>query len=251
MIGRLAGKRIVITGGVTNIGREAVRLFMAEGARVVVGDLNEAAGRALVEESGASVHFIKTDVTEEASVRTMVEEGAAWLGGLDVLCQNAGLQFAGPITDFDAARWDRLFAVNARALFFGVKYAVPHLKRAGRGSIVNMASLAGKRGAPGVAAYSASKGAAVAFGTALALELAKDNIRVNTICPGWIDTPFNQAAVDLMGGRERQEAFVRQVVPLGRQGVPAEVAPLFVYLASDESSYMTGQALVVDGGIYN
>jgi dihydroanticapsin dehydrogenase len=103
----------------------------------------------------------------------------------------------------------------------------------------------------GVAAYCASKGAVVAFGNALALELAKDRIRVNTICPGWIDTPFNDAAIAHMGGRERQAEFVRQVVPLGRQGTPSEIAPLYVYLASDESSYMTGQALVVDGGIYN
>ena len=251
MVGRLADKRIIITGGVTNIGREAVKLFVAEGAQVVIGDLNAEAGQETIAAFGPAVRFITTDVTDEDSVRLLIDEGARQLGGLDVLCQNAGLQYAGSITEFDAARWDKLFAVNARAIFFGVKYAVPHLRRAGKGSIVNMASLAGKRGAPGVAAYSASKGAVVAFGTALALELAPDNIRVNTICPGWIDTSFNQAAIDRMGGREKQAAFVKQVVPLRRQGTIEEVAPLFVYLASDESTYVTGQALVIDGGIYN
>ena len=100
-------------------------------------------------------------------------------------------------------------------------------------------------------AYSASKGAVIAFGTALAMELARDNIRVNTICPGWVDTPFNQPAIDFMGGRTQQENVVKQIVPLGRQAIPSEIAPLFVYLASDESSYMTAQAITIDGGVYN
>jgi dihydroanticapsin dehydrogenase len=251
MAGRLAGKRIIITGGVNNIGGEAVRLFIAEGARVVIADIDETGGREAAARHGTAAIFLRVDVTDEESMKDMVDAGVAWLGGLDALCQNAGLQYAGPIEEFDAPRWDRLFAVNTRGIFFGVKYAIPHLRRAGGGAIVNMASLAGKRGAPGVAAYCASKGAVVAFGNALALELAKDRIRVNTICPGWIDTPFNDAAIAHMGGRERQAEFVRQVVPLGRQGTPSEIAPLYVYLASDESSYMTGQALVVDGGIYN
>lgn len=251
MAGRLDGKRVIFTGGVNNIGGEAVRLFIAEGASVVIADVDQAAGAAAAERHGPKALFIRTDVTDEASVRNLVEKGVAWLGGLDALCQNAGLQYAAPIETFDAERWDRLFAVNTRAMFFGVKYAIPHLKRSGKGAIVNMASLGGKRGAPGVAAYCASKGAVVAFGSALALELAGDNIRVNTICPGWIDTPFNNAAIDFMGGRDRQAMFVKQIVPLGRQGTAAEVAPLYVYLASDESSYMTGQALVVDGGVYN
>jgi dihydroanticapsin dehydrogenase len=251
MTGRLSGKSIIITGGVNNIGGEAVRLFIAEGARVVIADIDETGGKKAAARHGSAATFLRVDVTDEESVKNMVDAGVAWLGGLDALCQNAGLQYAGPIEEFDAPRWDRLFAVNTRGIFFGVKYAVPHLRRAGGGVIVNMASLAGKRGAPGVAAYCASKGAVVAFGNALALELAKDRIRVNTICPGWIDTPFNDAAITYMGGRERQAEFVRRVVPLGRQGTPSEIAPLYVYLASDESSYMTGQALVVDGGIYN
>ena len=251
MAGRLAGKRILLTGGVANIGGETAQLFVAEGARVVIGDIDETGGKAAAARLGEAARCVKVDVTQESSVRDYVAQGVEWLGGLDALCQNAGLQYAGPIADFDVERWDRLFAVNARGLFFGVKYAVPHLKRSGRGAIVNMASLAGKRGAPGVAAYSASKGAAVAFGTALALELAPDKIRVNTICPGWVDTPFNNAAIEFMGGRAKQDAFVKQIVPLGRQATAAEIAPLFVYLASDESSYMTGQAIVIDGGVYN
>ena len=251
MAGRLDKKRIIITGGVNNIGKEAARHFVAEGAKVVIGDINEAAGRATVAELGPNTHFVKVDVTDEASVRQLIESAVAWLGGLDVLCQNAGLQHSGAVTEFDAKRWDAIFAVNSRAHFFGAKHAIPHLRKSGKGSIINTASLAGKRGGPGLTAYSASKGAVIAFGTALAMELARDNIRVNTICPGWVDTPFNQPAIDFMGGRAQQEKVVKQIVPLGRQAIPSEIAPLFVYLASDKSSYMTAQAITIDGGVYN
>jgi len=251
MVGRLAGKRIIITGAVNNIGREAARQFITEGARVVVADIDAVAGRRTADELGSGAHFIEADVTKEDEVRDLIERGVAWLGGLDVLVQNAGVQHSGFVTDFDASKWDALFAVNARAHFFGAKYAIPHLRKSGKGSIVNTSSLAGKRGGPGLTAYSASKGAVIAFSTALAMELAKDNIRVNTICPGWVDTPFNQPAIDLMGGRTSQEAVVKSIVPLGRQAVPSEIAPLFVYLASDESSYMTAQAITVDGGVHN
>lgn len=251
MSGRLVGKRILLTGGVANIGRAVARAFVAEGARVVIGDVNVKAGALLQEELASATHFVAVDVTSEQSVADFVATGVKWLGGLDVLVQNAGLQHSGSVTDFDAARWDALFAVNSRAHFFGAKYAVPHLRSAGKGSIVNTASLAGKRGGSGMTAYSASKGAVIAFGTALAMELARDNIRVNTVCPGWVDTPFNQPAIDFMGGRQMQEEIVRQIVPLGRQATPAEIAPIFVYLASDESSYMTAQAITVDGGVYS
>ncbi len=251
MTRRLEGKRIIITGAVSNIGKEAARLFVTEGARVVIGDIDDVAGQKTALDLGRQAHFIHVDVTAESSVAALVEQAADWLGGLDVLCQNAGLQHSGAVTDFDATRWDGLFAVNARAHFFGAKHAVPQIRKSGKGSIINTASLAGKRGGPGMTAYSASKGAVIAFGTALAMELAQDNIRVNTICPGWVDTPFNQPAIDFMGGREKQERTVQAIVPLGRQATPAEIAPLFVYLASDESSYMTGQALVIDGGVYN
>jgi NAD(P)-dependent dehydrogenase (short-subunit alcohol dehydrogenase family) len=251
MVDRLRGKRIIITGAVNNIGREAAQQFVNEGARVVVADIDVAAGHRTAEELGAETHFIKADVTKEDEVRDLIERGVAWLGGLDVLVQNAGLQHSGFVTDFDASKWDALFAVNARGHFFGAKYAIPHLRKSGKGSIINTSSLAGKRGGPGLTAYSASKGAVIAFSTALAMELAKDNIRVNTICPGWVDTPFNQPAINLMGGRTSQEAVVKSIVPLGRQAIPSEIAPLFVYLASDESSYMTAQAITIDGGVHN
>src|SRR6185312_4323352 len=249
MANRLEGKRIIITGAVNNIGKEAAALFVEEGARVCIGDIDEKAGPSTAKELGAT--FIKVDVRQEDGVKSFIEQAVASLGGLDVLVQNAGLQRSGQVTGFQASDWDALFAVNSRAHFFGAKYAVPHIRRAGKGSIINTSSLAGKRGGAGMTAYSASKGAVIAFSTALAMELAPDNIRVNAICPGWVDTPFNQPAIDLMGGRASQEAAVKSIVPLGRQAVPSEIAPLFVYLASDESSYMTAQAITVDGGVHN
>ncbi|KAA0088423.1 SDR family NAD(P)-dependent oxidoreductase [Trinickia soli] len=251
MAGRLTGKRIIITGATGNIGKEAARSFIAEGARIVIGDLAEEAGRAVVDELGDAAHFVQVDVTSEASVANLIARGVQWLGGLDVLAQNAGLQRSGPIASFEQAAWDALFAVNARAHFFGAKHAIPHLRQSGKGSIINMSSLAGKRGGPGLVAYSASKGAVVAFTAALALELAPDNIRVNAICPGWVDTAFNQPAIDFMGGADAQQRKIAALVPLGRQARSDEIAPLFVYLAADESAYVTAQSFSIDGGVYN
>ena len=250
---QLQGKRAIVTGAATGIGAVTARLFAQEGAGVVVADVNEDAGRRTVEEirdGGGTAHFVRTDVTRESDVEALIENGAEALGGLDVLFNNAGAQRSGPITEFDQEQWDLLMAVNPRSCFFGVKHAVPLLRQSGGGSIINMASLAAVKGGAGLTAYSASKGAIVAFTKALAAELAPDDIRVNAVCPGWIDTPFNQPAIDFMGGRAEQDRIVKQIVPLGRQGTPEEIAPIVVYLASDGSSYMTGQALVVDGGVY-
>ncbi len=250
---QLQGKRAIITGAATGIGAVTARMFAQEGAGVVVADINEDAGQRTVEEireRGGEARFVRTDVTKESDVEALIKQGAEALGGLDVLFNNAGAQRSGPITEFDQEQWDLLMAVNPRSCFFGVKHAVPVLRRAGGGSIINMASLAAVKGGAGLTAYSASKGAIVAFTKALAPELAPDNIRVNAVCPGWIDTPFNQPAIDFMGGREEQERIVEQIVPMGRQGTPEEIAPIVVYLASDGSSYMTGQALVIDGGVY-
>ena len=250
---QLQGKRAIITGAATGIGAVTARMFSQEGAGVVVADINEDEGQrtvAEIREGGGEARFVRTDVTKESDVEALIKDGAEALGGLDVLFNNAGAQRSGPVTEFDQEQWDLLMAVNPRSCFFGVKHAVPVLRQAGGGSIINMASLAAVKGGAGLTAYSASKGAIVAFTKALAPELAPDNIRVNAVCPGWIDTPFNQPAIDYMGGREEQERVIGRIVPMGRQGTPEEIAPLVVYLASDGSSYMTGQALVVDGGVY-
>lgn len=251
MAGRVEGKRIIVTGAATGIGRAVAAALVAEGARVVIADLAEEAGRAAADALGVPARFIRCDVADEHSVRNLIETGVAWLGGLDGLVNNAGLQFAGPIESFDPRGFDALMAVNVRGVFLVTQAALPHLRMAGRGSIVNTASLAAKRGGPGIAAYAASKGAVMAFTTATALELAPHNIRANSVCPGFVDTPFNQPAIDFMGGLAAQAALVKAMVPLGRQASPEEMAPLYVYLLSDESGYVTAQALSIDGGVYN
>jgi NAD(P)-dependent dehydrogenase (short-subunit alcohol dehydrogenase family) len=250
---QLEGKKAIITGAATGIGAVTAQMFAREGAAVVVADVNEEAGEqtvAGIRDQGGEAHFVRTDVTKESDVAALVTKGAEALDGLNVLFNNAGAQRSGPVRDFEQDQWDLLMAVNPRSCFFGVKHAVPVMRDGGGGSIINMSSLAAVKGGAGLTAYAASKGAIVAFTKALAPELAPDGIRVNCVCPGWIDTPFNQPAIDFMGGREEQERTVRRIVPMGRQGTPEEIAPIVVYLASDGSSYMTGQALVVDGGVY-
>ena len=250
---QLSGKLAVITGAATGIGRATALLFAQEGATVAIGDINEAGGRqtaADIEAAGGRASFVGCDVTEAADVEVLMRAAAETMGGIDVIVNNAGAQRSGRVTEFAEEEWDLLMQVNPRSCFLGVKYGVPYLRQRGGGVIVNVASLAGLKGGPGMTAYSASKGAIVAFTKALAPELAPDGIRVNAMCPGWIDTPFNQPAIDFMGGRAAQDQVVQQIVPMGRQGTPEEIASGMLFLASDASSYMTGQALVIDGGVY-
>jgi len=247
---RLSGKRILFIGGITNIGASAVRALIAEGARVAVADLDAVNGPAAVASYGDAARFFEVDVRDENSVAALMTAATGWLGGLDGLCQNAGFLRAGPTETFAAETWDAVYAVNIRGQFLGVKHAIPHLKAAGGGSIVNMSSTAGKKGGPGRAAYSSAKAAVIGMGHSLAAELAPFNIRVNTLCPGWIDTPFNRPAIDFIGGDGVVGDMVQATVPMKRQGTPDEVAPMFVFLLSDESSYITSQSLIIDGGAY-
>jgi NAD(P)-dependent dehydrogenase (short-subunit alcohol dehydrogenase family) len=248
---QMVGKRVVMTGGAANIGRATAVLLARHGARLVIGDIDaEATAETvrLVEKEGGEATYVRTDVSSEAAVKNLVDTAAERLGGLDVGFFNAGLQRSGNVTDFPVDEWDALFSVNPRHCFLAAKHATPHLRAAGGGVVVLTASLAAVKGGPGMTAYSASKGAIVGFGRALAAELAPE-IRVNTIAPGWVDTPFNQPAIEFMGGRDAQEKAVADIVPLGRQGTPEEIATAVLYLASDASSYMTGQVLLVDGGV--
>ena len=250
---QLANKTAVITGAATGIGRATALLFAQEGAAIAIGDINEEGGRqtaAEIEAAGGRASFVGCDVTNAPSVEALMRAAAEAMGGIDIIVNNAGAQRSGRVTEFPEEEWDLLMQVNPRSCFLGVKYGVPYLRQRGGGVIVNVASLAGLKGGPGMTAYSASKGAIVAFTKALAAELAPEGIRVNAMCPGWIDTPFNQPAIDFMGGRAAQDQVVRQIVPLGRQGTPEEIASGMLYLASDASSYMTGQSLVIDGGVY-
>lgn len=249
---QLVGKRVVMTGGAGNIGRASAVLMARHGASIVIGDIDldgasETVG--LIEAEGGKALAVQTDVTQEASIAALVAQAVEFLGGIDIGFFNAGIQRSGKVDEFPVEEWDRLFTVNPRHCFLMAKHTTPHLRAAGGGVLVLTSSVAAVKGGPGMTGYSASKGAITGFGRALAAELASDQIRVNVLCPGWVDTPFNQPAIDFMGGTDAQAAVVAQIVPLGRQAVPEEIAESVVFLASDMSSYMTGQIVLVDGGV--
>lgn len=249
---QLKGRLAVITGGATGIGRATARLFAREGAELVVADINEDDAQKAVDDirgEGGTAHLVQADVSSAQDMEALMKTAAELMGGIDIVVNNAGVQRSGSVTEFEESEWDLTMRVNARSCFFGTKYSVPYLRERSGGSIVNVSSLAGLKGAPGLSAYSASKGAIVAFTSAAAAELAPEGIRVNCVCPGFIDTPFNQPHIDYLGGRGEQRGLVKQAVPLQRQGTPEEVAPGIAFLASEASSYMTGRALVIDGGV--
>ncbi|WP_053158032.1 SDR family NAD(P)-dependent oxidoreductase [Pseudomonas sp. Pf153] len=251
MANRLTDKYVLLTGGVANIGLAILDSFVAEGATVAVVDIDEKRGLEVQDRYLGAVRFFRADLAREDEIHEVVKNAASWLGGINTLCLNAGIQLSGNVEDFAVEAWDKVFSINVRANFLFIKESLPYLREARKSSVVLMSSLAGKRGGPGLSCYSASKAATIGLTNSLAIELAKDGVRVNAVCPGWIDTPFNQPIIDFMGGKGKQESVVQANIPLGRQATPDEVAPLFVYLASDESSYVTAQAINVCGGAYN
>lgn len=251
MTDRLAGKLVLLTGGVANIGLAILESFIQEGAKVAVVDIDSERGAKVEQRFPETVKFFRADLSSESDIRAVVAKAAEWMGGLNTLCLNAGIQISGNISGFATEAWDKVFAINVRANFIFVQEALPHLQKAKKSSVVMMSSLAGKRGAPGLTCYSSSKAAVIGMTTTMAIELAKHGVRVNAVCPGWIDTPFNGPVIDYIGGKEKQEALVKSLIPMGRQATADEVAPLFVFLASDESSYITAQAINVCGGVYS
>lgn len=248
-MGKLDGKRVVMTGTAANIGAATAKLFGAEGGRLVLADIDEAAEStaAAVRDAGGEATFVKTDVTDEDQVAALAAKAEEELGGIDVVVCNAGLQRSGAVAEFDVADWDALMLVNPRSCFLMAKHCTPKMGEGG--AIVNTSSLAGLKGGPGMSGYSASKGAIIGFTRALSMELAPRGIRANTICPGWVDTAFNQPAIDFMGGPDAQAEAIAAVVPLNRQASPEEIAEGMLFLASDMSSYMTGQSIFIDGGV--
>ncbi len=248
---RFVGKRILLTGCAANIGRATAERLADEGGSLFLVDLDPRVSETadLVRQKGATVDFVLADVSDPAAVEAAVEAAVASLGGLDVVINNAGIQRSGVVEEFSFEDWNATMRINAGSGFLFAKYAIAHLRAAGGGAIVNTSSIAGTHGGPpSLSGYSASKGAIIAFTRVLAKEVGRDNIRANAIAPGWVDTAFNQPVIDFLGGQSAVDADVEANVPLGRQGRPDEIAAAIAFLASDDSSYMTGQVLIVNGG---
>jgi NAD(P)-dependent dehydrogenase (short-subunit alcohol dehydrogenase family) len=250
---RLAGKTTLVTGGALGIGRSACTLMASEGAHVVVTDLLDEAGEQLVREirsSGDSATFKRLDVADESQVRKVIGETVADLGRLDVLVNNAGVAGVNkPTHEITEEEWDALMAVNVKGVFFCTKHAVPHMKACGGGSIINISSIYGIIGAADLPPYHASKGAVRLMTKNDALLYAPDNIRVNSVHPGYIWTPLVEKLAEQ--SPEGKEAFRTKLDarhPLGSVGEPDDIGWGIVYLASDESKFMTGAELVIDGG---
>ncbi len=247
---RLKGRTALITGAGMGIGREAAVLFAREGARIVIGDLDERAARetaGLVEEAGGEALAVRGDVALEADVRRMVEEGAGRFGGLHVLYANAGVLWKDrdrSVLETDERWWDRVIAINLKSAFWLTKHGIPELQRAGGGSVIVMGSVSALVGFTRAQdAYTAAKGGLISLTKSLAIQFAKDRIRCNIIHPGIVDTPLQAPYLTEAIRKE----FVTGI-PLGRIAEPREIASVALFLASDESSYMTGAELVVDGG---
>jgi NAD(P)-dependent dehydrogenase (short-subunit alcohol dehydrogenase family) len=255
-MGRLEGKVAVITGGASGMGAATVRRFVEEGAQVVIADLQEAAGAALAAELGSKAVFCRTDVGCEADVQAVIGLAVSRFGGLDILFNNAGFGgVAGPIDQTDMGE---AYAITVAGLLtgpiLGIKHAVAPMRARGGGSIISTASVAGLRGGMGPHVYSALKAAVLGLTRSVAVELAVDQIRVNAICPGGIVTPIFLGGRKLKAGanvslEETLRPAFAQMQPIPRAGEPLDIANAALFLASDDSSFITGHELVVDGGL--
>jgi NAD(P)-dependent dehydrogenase (short-subunit alcohol dehydrogenase family) len=245
---RLAGKTALITGGGSGIGLEAARLFAAEGAKLLLVDADAAKGEAAAKEIGAAAAFVRADVARASDVEAAIFEAERRFGALHVLFNNAGIfpDGDGLPEETDESVFDRVIAVNLKGVFFGCKYGIPALRRAGGGPIVNTASFVALLGAATAQiAYTASKGAVLAMTREIAVAHAKQGIRANALCPGPVNTPLLAQLLAQPAARARRLVHV----PMGRLAEAKEIAKAALFLASDESSYVNGATFVVDGGI--
>jgi NAD(P)-dependent dehydrogenase (short-subunit alcohol dehydrogenase family) len=247
-MGRLDGKIAVITGAAGGMGREAALLFSAEGAQVCVADVDREGGERTTSEA-RDAFFVEVDVADEASVHAMYAATKERYGGIDVLYNNAGVSPADDAgvleTELDA--WERVQAVNTRGVFLCCKHGIPHLLERGGGSVINVASFVALIGAAtSQISYTASKGAVLALSRELAVQFAREGVRVNALCPGTVQTPL----LERIWGDDPAAAQRRLVhIPMGRLAQPREIVNAALFLASDESSYVTGATFVVDGGV--
>jgi len=242
----LGGKVAIVTGGASGMGAATARLLVEEGARVVIGDIGEKNGRAMAAELGDSAKFKFCDVTDPQACSGLAQAAVESFGRLDVLFNNAGRGMMATTPELEPDDWRRYVEINLSSVFYMSRAAIPLMREAGGGAIINTASISGQFGDHAMAAYNAAKGGVINYTRALALDHARDNIRANAVCPGLIwDTPMTRHMADFPGGFDPWT----ERIPLGRGGNAVEVARVMLFLASDAASYLTGQAIAVDGGL--
>ena len=256
MTGRLEGKVAIITGAGSGVGLTTAQRFAAEGARVACADINRDAVNAVAAAIGKSAIAIAVDVTKPAQVQAMVEQTVAAFGTVDALYANAGIGGSGTAMDIEFEEWNRMIAINLTGVWLCNKHVLPVMVKAGRGSIINQASIGGLIGVPNVAHYAAAKGGVVALTRQMAVDFGPKGIRVNAVCPATMPTPLVKdvwmsggSYVGTTGSWEEKQVVAAQKYPLRRLGSTDDCASLVVFLASDESSWMTGLAIPLDGGM--
>ena len=245
---RVAGKVALVSGAARGIGAATAKLLAQEGAAVVLGDVMETEGRqtaAGIVAAGGQATFMPLDVTSADSWRQVIDAAVAAYGKLNVLVNNAGISGRAAVGETDVETWERVMEINGKGVFLGTKLAIPELRKAGGGSIINISSIYGIVGSETSAAYHASKGAVRIFTKAAAIQYAADGIRVNSVHPGFVDSPMTAASHALP---EVHNLRISRT-PLGRMGTPEDIAAGILYLASDESAFVTGSELVIDGGM--
>ena len=247
-MGRLGGKVAIVSGGARGQGATEAKMFAREGAKVVLGDVLDEEGEqveAQINESGGTATYVHLDVAREGDWRSAVDTAIDRYGKLDILVNNAGILISKGLEDTTVEDWDRIMGINAKGVFLGTKHAIPAMRRAGGGSIINISSTAGLVGSPnGSPSYTATKGAVRLLTKSTAIQYAKEGIRCNSVHPGPIDTEMIRHTLTDPTRLEQR----MQRLPLGRVGTPEDIAYGVLYLASDESSFVTGSELVIDGG---
>lgn len=247
---RFEGKVALVTGGSSGIGRATALSFAKEGARVVIADIQVEGGEGTVQmirESNGIATFSKTDVSKQAEVEALINKAVKAYGRLDCAHNNAGIEGAmAPVADYTEENWDCIMATNLKGTWLCMKYEIQQMLKQGRGAIVNTASVAGIIGAPGMPAYAASKGGIVQLTRTAALEYARAGIRINVVCPGPIRTPMLERMISV---NPEYEMLIKTVEPMGRAGTAEDVAESVIWLCSDAASFLTGHALVLDGGL--
>ena len=249
---RLQDKVSLITGAASGMGRATAILFAREGSKVVVVDVDEAGSRKtvdLIHELGADALLVKADVSREAEARNMVEQTVAHYGRLDVLFNNAGVEQGVELIEMTEQEWDRVVDIDLKGVFLGSKYGIRAMLKTGGGVIINTASISGIMAQNSLPAYNAAKAGVINLTRNIALEYGPRNIRANAICPGAIDTPMLRRAISGKPENEPVIKYFHHIAPLHRLGQPEDIAKAALFLASDDSSFITGHALVVDGGL--